>query len=230
MQFDENDLMAMDAVSRSIMSLVPLVFPQSISIEDIVLTRVCRSEADIDESMLDLLVEVIHKCMGKLYVKHKGKNWREEKLDELTEPGLVFTWYKCGNDLAAFIAFKLVEELYGKTLYLYEIQVLPEYQGKRLGTDLMKYFHRMALVVDAASTDSKVPYHAILTTKATSLTVFSDNVKAFAWYTRMGYIPSPDCSVDRKLRGGKVVKPSFYLLTRPIESPDIDDVENDNML
>lgn len=217
MDFDENDLPAMDAVARAIVSLVPLAFPESISIGDKLLTRVCTSEADIEEPMLDKLVEVIDKCMGKLYVKHKGRNWKEEKLDELTEPGLVFVWYTCEEDICGFIAFKLVNELYGKTLYLYEIQILPEYQGKRFGSDLMTHFHRMAVIVNAATSNLNISSRALLSTRATSLTVFSDNVKALAWYTRIGYYPSPDCSTDRKLRGGKVVKPSFYLLTRPLD-------------
>lgn len=217
MDFDENDFPAMDAVAQSIVSLVSLTFPESISIGDKVLTRVCTSEADIEEPMFDHLLEIIDKCMGKLYVKHKGANWKEEKLDEWAEPGLVFVWYKCEEVICGFIAFKLVLELYGKTLYLYEIQILPEYQGKRLGSELMTNFHRIAVMVNAATSDTNIPVHALLSTKATSLTVFSDNAKALAWYTRIGYYPSPDCDTDRKLRGGKVVKPSFYLLTRPLD-------------
>lgn len=217
MEFDENDLPTMDLVSRTIVSLVPLVFTESVHLCDKLLTRVCTSEADIEEPMLHLLVEVIDKCMGKLYVKHKGRNWKDDKVDELTEPGLVFVWYTCGEDIGGFVAFKLVNELYGKTLYLYEIQILPEYQGKGFGSDLMKYFHQLTVVVNAATSNLNIPCHALLSANASSLTVFSDNVKALAWYTRIGYYPSPDSDTDRKLRGGKVVKPSYYLLTRPLD-------------
>lgn len=213
MDFDEDDYKSMDAVAKALVALAPQVFPDQL---DINLSRVCKSQGDLTSHELTEFVDVIDACMGKLYVKHKGQNWRDEKIDELTEDGLVFLWYTDGSGVAGFMAFKLALELYGKTLYLYEIQILPKFQGKGLGKQFMDCFHRYAALVNGNALNPSIPHCSLLETGATSLTVFADNNKAVEWYKRLGYVHTSDSPADRRLRGGKVVKPSYYLLTRPL--------------
>lgn len=215
-EFDENDRDTMEGVSLVLVDLVPLIFPDTIALDGTIFMRTCKPEHEMQFFMIGQLIKIIEECMGDLYVKHKGENWREEKVDELTEPGLVMLWYADGTDICGFLAFKLAQELYGKTLYLYEIQVLPRYQGKGIGSRLMHFFHQFARFVNDSTFNTSINYHRLLSTGATSLTVFSDNARALTWYTSHGYVPSVDCPADRQLRDGKVIKPSFYLLTRPV--------------
>ena len=55
------------------------------------------------------------------------------------------------------------------------------------------------------------------TVKGTALTVFSDNERAFKWYSNLGYKLTEGSPVDEKLRSGKVVKPEYYLMRRDLQ-------------
>lgn len=214
--FDESDMDLMDSVSDSLAKLVTQIFPDTLDIDGVTFTRKCVGQHKVEFYMVSRLVRVIDECMGDLYVKHKGENWRDEKIDELTESGLVTVWYADGVEMCGFMAFKLALELYGKCLYLYEVQVLPKYQGKRIGSIFMDLFHRFASAVNECSTNSMIPNHSLLDTTATSLTVFSDNERACEWYYRHGYVPTADSPCDKVMRD-RIIKPSFYLLTRPLQ-------------
>lgn len=214
--FDEEDQDAMESVASTLCKLVPSVFPDKITVNGKDFARICKPEHQIQVSMISRLIKVIDECMGDLYVKHKGVDWRQEKIEELTEPGLVMLWYADGINICGFLSFKLVMESYGKALYLYEIQILPQYQGKGVGARLMEQFHQLASLVNSQTSNTELELHSLLSTEATSLTVFSDNEKAFAWYKRNGYVECSDSPVDRVLRNGTVIKPPYYLLTRPL--------------
>lgn len=217
MDFDEDDYECMENVASSIKTLVPRVFHSG----DEKFTLECKTVAELDPAELQLFVSTIDECMGAMYVKHKGKNWQDEKYEELTEEGLVFVWLaeKSGdkNEMCGFLAFKLALELYGKTLYLYEIQICPKLQEIGLGRKMMLSFHELARLLNASVGNLEISYNSLLETKYTSLTVFSDNTRALNWYHRLGYDFSSDSPRDRELRGGKVKKPSYYLLARPIQ-------------
>lgn len=213
MQFDEYDEDLMKPLAETISKLAAGFFPETILVGAKLLKRTISAAPPSLESFID----VVDTCMGKLYVKHKGKLWKEEKSEEFLEVGLVFIWYSLENKISAFIAFKPVEESYGKTLYLYEIQILPEFQGDRFGATLMHSFHRLASYIDTRTEDSSLSKHEHLETDATSLTVFADNTMAFQWYKRLGYTLTDDSPVDRVTRK-RTVKPDYYLMSREIDT------------
>lgn len=218
MDFDEDNYECMENVANSIKTLVPRTF--RFGDEKFLLN--CKTVAELDTPDLQLFVSTIDKCMGAMYVKHKGKNWQEEKFEELAEEGLVFVWLSEQNsdetsEMCGFLAFKLALELYGKTLYLYEIQISPRFQEIGLGRKLMLSFHELAKLLDASVGNLEISYSSLPSTKYTSLTVFSDNTRALNWYQRLGYDFTDDSPRDRELRGGKVKRPSYYLLARPIQ-------------
>lgn len=214
MQFDEYNEALMVPLAQSLAILAQLVFPPALHTPQNTYTRHCAASLTVTQSQLSEFIHVINSAMGQMYVSHKGRMWPEEKLQELLEPGLVFVWYAHAAHIASFVAFKIVEEDNGKALYLYEIQVVPACQHALWGRKLMAAFHLLALVANSKST-SALPQCEHLVTERTSLTVFADNDRAFEWYSRMGYALAPGSPENRILRSGNVVKPDYYLLTRP---------------
>lgn len=154
-------------------------------------------------------LRVLDSCMGPLYVENNGRNWKKDKLDEMATPGLVYVWYTTSaGDVACFLSFMVVDELEGRTLYLFEIQVLPPWQGLGIGRSLMEVFHSVATRLKAH------PNHH-LNVVSTALTVFSKNQKALQWYRKLGYSLTQHSPRDRVLRTGSV-PPPYYILARPV--------------
>lgn len=150
--------------------------------------------------------------IGRHYIKHKGPEWEHEKLNEMQEDCLIYVYYcDSKSNVIAFVSFVLTFEE-GLVLYLYEIQILPDYQGQGLGKTLIDSFHQLApmhregLVIDGLD---------ISDLEGTKLTVFSDN-KALNWYQMLGYELAEESPTDKKLRGGKVIKPDYYILFRKV--------------
>lgn len=214
MDFDEYNESLMVPLSHSIAHLVTEIFPETVEIGEITLHRNVATSPDFT-----VFIEIVDKCMGDMYVANNGRSWKKEKAEEMLEPGLVYVWYSQTEALEStgcFLTFKPVLELYGKTLYLYEIQILPLFQAHGLGAKLMDCFHSLAKSMDSRKLDSSLAQHVHLKTEATSLTVFSANSRALTWYKRLGYKRTADSPVDRKMRN-KVLKPKFYLLSRLVK-------------
>lgn len=154
-----------------------------------------------DDGLLDKFIQVMSSTIGNLYLKHKGKNWKTEKLAEMKEFGLVYAYYVNDktNEIAAFTSF--LHSVYsngGTSLYLYEIHVLPGYQKSKIGTQLINSFHLIAKKLNCK----------------TELTVFSDNSNALSWYEGLNYEISIDSPQNRVLKSGRVIKPDYYILER----------------
>lgn len=215
MQFDEYNPALMGPLALSLAILAQQVFPPSLQTKNCTYTRHCAARGAVSDAQIADFISVINSAMGEMYVSHKGRDWAEEKWDELLDPGLVFVWYAHGPQVASFVAFKIVEEDYGKALYLYEIQVLPACQHALWGRKLMAAFHLLPVLANTKST-GLLPQCEHLVTGRTSLTVFGDNTRAFDWYGRMGYVLAPGSPESRTLRSGNIIKPDYYLLTRTL--------------
>lgn len=175
-------------------------------------TTILQSK-DLPKSLLKSAVDIIDGTIGNLYIKHNGSNWKREKKVELKEPGLLFVFLADpkSTTVVAYICFKLcLDDEDDLVLYLYEIHITEEHQGKGLGQFLIDDFHK--LCVDLVKSSNKL-YKLLV---GMALTVFSDNERALLWYRNMGYKLTVDSPVDKVLRNGKVIKPDYYLLKHVI--------------
>lgn len=214
MNFDEDDPETMLPLVKLMLKFCEDIFPSTLLAHDKVLHR---HLAHGDEAPIDHTVALVDQCMGSLYVSHKGKEWKIKKAAELCEIGLLFVWYSKeeSSDVAAMVVCKLVDD---HTLYLYEIQVHPDFQNLGLGTKLMNGFHSLAKKLDETSlTDTKLDetLRWNCTTEYTGLTVFPDNQRALKWYKSLGYDFSPNSPRDKKTRL-RVLKPDYYELEREV--------------
>lgn len=214
-EFDENDKHFMTNLSASMTSYIPEVFPEKIEISGEIHTRKHLAVSEMEILQIERVLRVVDTGLGLFYARHKGPEWKSEKLDEMAEPGLVYIWYECGNDISCFLSMMMVSEPAGKTLYLYEIHVLPQFQSRHLGSSLMSHFHKYARFISGLGQKARNGVEQHFSCVATGLTVFSDNEKAFQWYTKLGYEFALDSPRDKRLRNGKTVKPLFYILSRP---------------
>lgn len=217
--YDELDENIAGPVSEELSKLAELIFPSSLESDQVYSRHIALSQA-LDVRVLEKFISLIDLCMGDLYVKNKGDNWKAEKLEELEEYGLVFVYYQLGPEIAGLLAMKPVVEEYGKTAYLYEIQIAPSHQGQRWGSSLMEAFHRIASCLSSSVYQQEHSVRQLMTVAYTSLTVFSENARALQFYRLLGYKKTPQSPKNRKLRSGKVLKPSFYLFYRPVDPSD----------
>jgi N-alpha-acetyltransferase 40 len=86
-------------------------------------------------------------------------------------------------------------------VYIYEIHLKPSARGLGLGKHLMYLNECMARNVGL---------------KKSILTVFTCNEDAEKMYRWMGYVEDECCPKTRKLRGGKVVRPKFLILSKAL--------------
>lgn len=225
--FDETDKEQMAAVAEAVAAEARAVFAPRW--HDAALNVVPGHK--LPPAQLEQLLQLLDTTIGLLYHDIEGPDWKQEKVDEMQEKGLVYAWY--GDDVMAFVSFMLVEEEGVKVLYLYEIHVDPRAQGEGLGGEMVGNLHQLARALDraaagtgAGTTGTKISTTGTSTTgtgtrqhlscKGTSLTVFSKNQKAFEWYKKLGYELAEHSPVDRWLRGRRV-KPSYYIMTRKSE-------------
>lgn len=170
---------------------------------------------NLSDSQMQDFIDLIDDNIGDLYVKYRGNGWMDDKEEEMTEPGLVIVWFKDkdnDDELVGYLSFKLcVDDDDVFVLYLFEIHLAEQYQGKKYGQHIINQFHDFAKLL--RNSDNNV----YKTVKGTGLTVFSDNERAIKWYTNLGYKLTEGSPVDKKLRGGKVIKPEYYLMRRSIE-------------
>lgn len=212
--FDEDNDAVMGPLGASMGIVAAEVFPATVTLKGQNFELHCASTETLRDLEIARFIELIDECMGQFYVRHKGEDWKMEKVDEMTETGLVYTWYESHGVIAGLMSFKLVTESYGQVLYLYEIQISPKFQGEKLGSKFVSGLHVMSTVLNTRTKDLQLPMSTHFSNIGTGLTVFSDNSRALDWYHRLGYSPSEGSPTDKRLRNGKVVKPSYYLLFR----------------
>lgn len=192
-------------------------------------TDVYMVESLADEQLNECL-NILDINLGEVYKSLNGSNWKDQKLIEMKEKELNYILlYKRekakkeekegeANDnskkIVGFMSMRILQETV-QVIYLYEIQITPEYRGKGLGTHLLDNFH--SLVTDLNKNEkfkSIFSRYKEANVRGTQLTVFSSNTGADKLYRSLGYLPTGDSPRDRKLRSGAVLKPDYYLLER----------------
>lgn len=240
-EFDENDENVTVPLGKTIAIVANEVVPKEIQIGGSTFSRSSGSASVLGSDRIESLLLLLDNCLGNLYTIHKGPNWKEVKRKEMIDLALVYLWYEKDEQVACFVSFRTVNESYGKSLYLYEIHVNPLLQGNKVGANLMNLFLMLAQTLrslgehanqkSAGSTNnstiseelqkvfekiSSMSSIRFLDIVGTGLTVFSDNTRVLKWYSNLGYTFTRDSPVDRVLRGGKVIRPEYYLLFRPL--------------
>lgn len=148
------------------------------------------------------LYVLVRKNMKSLY-EASGMGWNAKlKKAEMADPELVY--YSAGSSdspgaVAAFVSFMHSQEDGRDVVYLYEMQVSREHQGRGLGSQLMQ------VVVDEAARSNK----------PVLLTVFKQNRRALAFYVRHGFLEYPELGVPAQ-SSGRVR--GWIQLERPVAS------------
>ncbi|KAI3406708.2 NAT4 [Candida oxycetoniae] len=206
-EFSECNLYLLRAIEEDICS--------STSIEDVFkfpgIAFHFSPSSQLKDAAICRLVDIIDDNLGEIYLKNYGKKWKDAKKRELNEAGMVIVSITRDDSgqVEGFISFKMCFDADEKfVLYLYEIQLGKKLQGHGLGQSIMDQFHEY---VASLQRSSNKLYQKL---NGTALTVFSENERAFAWYTRLGYKFAECSPMDKTKRDGTVKKPKFYLMKR----------------
>ena len=127
----------------------------------------------MDENQIDKFIQLIDDNLGDLYVESEQYNWKNNKKEEMLEPGLVYIWFtettrrRRRRRTSRFLSFKLCEDVDDVfVLYLFEIHLTQKYQGQKLGQLLIDQFHEFAKSLQNSS------HELYLMLQGTALTVF----------------------------------------------------------
>jgi ribosomal protein S18 acetylase RimI-like enzyme len=112
------------------------------------------------------------------------------------------------NDIVAFVSFMLTMEENEAVIYIYEVHSDTSVRGIGLGKFLMQYVEDIGRNAEVVRS---------------MLTVFTRNTHAEAFYRRLGYIEDASCPPARRLRGGKVKKPEYFILSKELPRARTDD-------
>lgn len=213
MDFEEDDVNLINALSSAIDTVVENVFPPCIELNGRIQLRCEHSVIElVTDSQLTKMLHLVEENLGAYYSSCNGKHWKINKIEEMREPGLVYLWLTDGSDnLAGFISFMLTYSEQKKVLYLYEIQINPAYQNQGIGSKLLEGFHKLSEVLRMLSQQNSSELCPYLLHSGIALTVFSANEKALKWYLSSGYSYTPNSPRNKRVRS-RLIKPDYYLL------------------
>ncbi|WEJ93997.1 N-acetyltransferase-domain-containing protein [Yamadazyma tenuis] len=163
MEFDESDTALMQRVAEKVGQAVADVFPSVMVIGSEKAFLRVEAAHQLTASDLAPFLSLIGTTIGTLYCQNNGQHWKQEKIVEMKETGLVYVAYMLGDRIIGFISIMLVVDCGEKALYLYEIHIDPDFQDNKLGSKLMGKLHQLSLHLDAQEDDE-------LSSKRTSLT------------------------------------------------------------
>ncbi|KAL7962022.1 acetyltransferase [Trichoderma compactum] len=144
---------------------------------------------------------IIETTSGADY-KNSSVGWHPAmKRKEMKSPDLRYILVKDdGGAVKGFTSLMPTFENHSPVLYCYEVHLLPELQGSGLGKHLMNQLITIA---------ENIP-----STKKVMLTCFTSNLNGLNFYEKLGFAKDDFSPRDRTLRGGKVVRPDYVVLSR----------------
>ncbi|GMG26506.1 unnamed protein product [Ambrosiozyma monospora] len=125
--------------------LVTENFPATMEKEDLVIELIVTQVEKLSGSKFQDLLKIVDINLGEEYLRTEGKKWKSHKLKEMKEHGLVYIELinQHSSETIGFFSMKLVFDNDVLCVYLYEIQLLKEYTGLKIGSELMRHFHKL---------------------------------------------------------------------------------------
>lgn len=152
------------------------------------------------DSQLKQCLDLIELTSAEDYQKSEMKWSTSKKWKEMKLPDMKYIIIRSPEKtVAGFVSFMVTYEDGYEVVYIYEIHLVPAWQGKSMGRNLMTVVEKFAQNVRV----SKV-----------MLTVFKSNDRAVDWYSKLGYREDPFSPGPRVLRNGTVKQPSYIILSK----------------
>ena len=165
---------------------------------------------DLRSALLEDCFNLVQRLTEDDYANSEMKWSEAKKKVEMRLPDLKYFILTGLDGLVAvgFISFMVTYEDGYEVLYIYEIHLDPEYQGKGLGKGLMLIAERTARNIGL---------------EKVMLTVFRSNTRAIGFYERLGYSVDKYSPQPKILRNGTLKERSYVILSKilgPDEAPE----------
>jgi ribosomal protein S18 acetylase RimI-like enzyme len=155
--------------------------------------------ASLSDPRREICLSLIEQTSALDY-ENSGSGWSvSKKRKEMKLPDMKYITLLGEGTIAGFMSFMVTYEDGYEVLYIYEIHLFPQWQGRGLGKQLMDIAEAIARNVGLAKV---------------MLTVFRANRRAIDWYTKLGYQEDDFSPGPRKLRNGTVKQPSHIILSK----------------
>ncbi|KAK4228133.1 acyl-CoA N-acyltransferase [Podospora fimiseda] len=128
----------------------------------------------------------------------------DSKLKEMKSPELRYILIKdCSGTLKGFTSLMPTYECGEAVIYCYEIHLKPELRNTGLGCLLMGFLEKVA--------------RSIKSVEKVMLTCFLSNEGGLKFYKRLGFSRDEISPVERRLRGDKVIRPDYVILSKVVK-------------
>ncbi|KAL6892721.1 acyl-CoA N-acyltransferase [Trichoderma longibrachiatum] len=153
--------------------------------------------------------DIIESTSGADY-RNSSVGWHPAmKKKEMKSPDLRYILVRDDQGaVKGFTSLMPTFENHEPVLYCYEVHLTPELRGSGLGK------HLMAQLITIAE---NIPL-----TRKVMLTCFTSNINGLKFYEKLGFTKDEFSPRDRTLRGGKVVKPDYVILSRGTSHGGVD--------
>ena len=163
-------------------------------------------------SFLDDCLHLIEETSGEDYHVAETRWSLVKKRKEMMLPDLRYILFYEGASsavsdrkyhqlLRGFISFMITYEDGHEVIYIYEIHLKPDWQGKGIGALLMSAIEDIGRRVGV---------------EKSMLTVFRSNQNAIMFYNKLGYVEDEFSPGPRKLRNGTTKEPSYVILSKTL--------------
>ncbi|KAL7918139.1 acyl-CoA N-acyltransferase [Trichoderma austrokoningii] len=160
-----------------------------------------QSPRNLSKDDFNICFDIIEFTSREDYKKSSAGWHPGMKKKEMKSPDLRYILVKDeSGTVKGFTSLMPTFENHEPVLYCYEVHLLPELQGSGLGKHLMNFLTTIA---------ENIP-----STKKVMLTCFISNTNGLRFYEKIGFTKDDFSPRDRVLRGGKVVRPDYVILSR----------------
>lgn len=166
-----------------------------------------RASQSLSEDELESCFGLIEETSSADY-KAASQGWHPDaKREEMREKDMRYILLRQpsntpDSNLAAFTSFMLIPEDDEPVIYIYEIHLSPALRGTGIGKTLVNLVESIGRKVGV---------------QMSVLTVFTANAHAEAFYRHLGYTEDDSSPRERKLRGGKVKRPEYLILSKSLQ-------------
>ena len=164
--------------------------------------------------VIDQCYQLVELTSAEDYRKSE-KGWAPgRKRKEMQLPDLKYLVLRKDQDLCVqgFISFMVTYEDGREVLYVYEIHLIPQLQGKGLGRKLMEVAEQIGKSIGL---------------EKVMLTVFRSNTAAVGMYAKMGYLVDEYSPQPKSFRNGAVKESSYVILSKKLEESKQEELQKD---